>query len=1525
MEEAGADVAFIAETKIVNLVEFKVMAGRLGFGFVGNMRKPRKNNKGEGAANNGGGCGFLYRLHVGIHLRIRWQDTAGGVAVAVEMKGYRKFGLVGLYIPTTTSHYRNKRRTLLHEFARDAYNGLSAETGPTPVAIMGDFNARYLRPQGSHRHTHDVLEFGMATPATTTELRTWAATLGVTPLHGRPGGITASCTNRYRVPAGDGDYEWRYSELDYVFAGAQLTPDAVRAVEGPLTWSDIDGEPNNGHIHRPIAFRLKLTPIAAPQEQPPPPPPRQRLYTAHYNSGVWNKIAGSIKAALPGLEALLPGAAAAQAASKLNQLLLEAALKHLADPRVSIRSTVLRRLDGHKICWEHAQWLATARRARNASKECRRVGAATGNAAALAAAAELMKQAIELQALTKEAARAEHRQWIDNTAHDLTRLRVRDQHGFHRLMSRLAPEEYGVLDGGRLGIPDGPGGVPAAQRFHEHFKQLHAETRPNPPAYDSLVWRLNEPSGVPNAAADAAVGAPTTWREVWKYIFPPNKRMLPTPCGLDCPICDDYCREHEAWRHGASDVVPEWKPRLQTSKAGGPDGVPPEVLRWSRLDDPRERFELRRRVCTAVADVFNKYLAEGVIDAQLAESTITPLLKPVKPGQRAPDAGDPNNHRGINVGSVLPKIFSAVLTGRLTHWAARRRIFGPEQVGFTYRHGAEWHVFTLRETLKHLNRDGEAAYVLFVDLKKAYDRVHLPLLWRILGDMGVPANVITLLRSWAAARRARVRVNGSLTEPIELSAGVPQGDPLSPLLFNLFIECLSRYLETRADLPGATVLGVAIRRLLYADDIAIIAKSVQELQAALGHIRDWCAAYGMDIGTGAGKTEAVAFRPWVTTKAAATAGLPPLVAGNIVVRWSESYRYLGYMIMFNLREHKSTANLTGKLTHCWWRYFPHSTILRRAPPTTQLQVYKTCVLGATNYLRSVVALDNKRLAKLGKAIAAHARVMVRLPREKGYALAWSQSRLLTAEATVVREMQRLRVQFLWSRYRDTAIAPRLYAALRMLPVSYHEDHGWSDDACERYHNLAHVWRRQRAENLARGAVPITPHRYNDIPRAVAVHARSVAYLDMRKMPSVKATAATAAAQLPVGTPWFAALLPPLEEGNAKLTAWRHFFYAMPPSHLGAAKDHTPVSAAGPGCSGSLVAICDRRHFPALTAALCGCSALHRWPFKDEDGPAVDPETANHKGDCPLCGGMACCSLFHLLAECPHDVATAYRADFAIRLQRQLHETVVMGMRQLEAAQKEGGPDAPAEPHMAPAEWAALEQFLVSPPDTTTPQWQFIAYRALLATPWPRAPTVCGPLAGALPAAAAAGALFDALNVKPRLLRAWAGDWASWCEERLCDLARRVRVHYGLSPLAVARPAYRDSRRRHTTDPEDGIASQDEGEDGIVSDGSTHSTGASGGGDDDEDDDYGDMSEEESESNYSIYSDSDDDDGSGSEGGSGDSSSSDDGSGGGRGTPGGGGPGSGGSGGGGGRGDSRRPHVQRRRGRPPFLGDFDCTS
>ena len=64
--------------------------------------------------------------------------------------------------------------------------------------------------------------------------------------------------------------------------------------------------------------------------------------------------------------------------------------------------------------------------------------------------------------------------------------------------------------------------------------------------------------------------------------------------------------------------------------------------------------------------------------------------------------------------------------------------------------------------------------------------------------------------------------------------GVKQGCPLSPTLFGLYIDEVSRYLE-RFGGSGARLASIAIQILLYVDDIVLIFDSVEGLQRHLNY------------------------------------------------------------------------------------------------------------------------------------------------------------------------------------------------------------------------------------------------------------------------------------------------------------------------------------------------------------------------------------------------------------------------------------------------------------------------------------------------------------------------------------------------------------------------------------------------------------------------------------------------------------------------------------------------------------------
>ncbi|RUS90819.1 hypothetical protein EGW08_001438 [Elysia chlorotica] len=107
----------------------------------------------------------------------------------------------------------------------------------------------------------------------------------------------------------------------------------------------------------------------------------------------------------------------------------------------------------------------------------------------------------------------------------------------------------------------------------------------------------------------------------------------------------------------------------------------------------------------------------------------------------------------------------------------------------------------------------------FVDLEKAFDRVPRKVIWWALRKLGVD---VRLVQGMYANARSQVRVGDGYSEEFEVKVGVHQGSVLSPLLFIVVLEALSR--EFRSGVPWED---------LYADDLVIIAESLEECVSRL--------------------------------------------------------------------------------------------------------------------------------------------------------------------------------------------------------------------------------------------------------------------------------------------------------------------------------------------------------------------------------------------------------------------------------------------------------------------------------------------------------------------------------------------------------------------------------------------------------------------------------------------------------------------------------------------------------------------
>ena len=114
------------------------------------------------------------------------------------------------------------------------------------------------------------------------------------------------------------------------------------------------------------------------------------------------------------------------------------------------------------------------------------------------------------------------------------------------------------------------------------------------------------------------------------------------------------------------------------------------------------------------------------------------------------------------------------------------------QFGFMPGRGTTDAIFIVRQIQEAYIRKNRNLFFAFVDFEKAFDRVPGKVLWWALRKVGAPEWIVRVIQGMYQNARSQVRVNNVLSDVFDVKVGVHQGSVLSPLLFIIVLEALSR-------------------------------------------------------------------------------------------------------------------------------------------------------------------------------------------------------------------------------------------------------------------------------------------------------------------------------------------------------------------------------------------------------------------------------------------------------------------------------------------------------------------------------------------------------------------------------------------------------------------------------------------------------------------------------------------------------------------------------------------------------------
>jgi len=372
-------------------------------------------------------------------------------------------------------------------------------------------------------------------------------------------------------------------------------------------------------------------------------------------------------------------------------------------------------------------------------------------------------------------------------------------------------------------------------------------------------------------------------------------------------------------------------------KTPGPDQITQEIIQQAYQAIPDIFYRL-----------YSSLIHTGYHPTCWRQATGAILKKPAKP-----DYSSPKAYRVISLLNCLGKVSERILAQRLGYLAETTTLLYPSQLGGRQKKSAIDTALLLTTEVEANKRLKKKSTALFLDIKGAFDHVAKNQLLASLKYLRLPGSLIAWVSCFLSNRTLRLAFDGQIEGFSRIDTGIPQGSPISPILFLIYIRDLFPQL--------------AIKVLSYIDDIALIVsstslkKNVRILEREVSKMYELGAKNAIQFDLA--KTELIHFTKMKLAKSTSLR-LP----NNEIVKPKELVRWLGVWFDPNL-SFKEHVNIRASQARSVFQQMTRLANTERGlTPYALRQLYLACIASVADYGSAIWWRGQAQLEKPLRAI-----------------------------------------------------------------------------------------------------------------------------------------------------------------------------------------------------------------------------------------------------------------------------------------------------------------------------------------------------------------------------------------------------------------------------------------------------------------------------------------------------------------------------------------------------------------------------